>query len=134
MNDSEQLVSNRLSIAVVNIDLQLFKASFYKLRWGTPGGLDQAMPCYDQAIFVIDRTEWPDTIQAPAAALRVKLEKFKATLDARDVTTASAEQTRLMYAFEDVREAVRYWPAKPPAGAAGMRTGGGEAHEAVSGM
>jgi hypothetical protein len=123
MNDVEQLTSNRLWIAVINLDLQLYKASIYKQRWGTPGGLDQAMPCYDEALRVIDGTSWPEGIQGKAQVLRRRLEKFKVTLGAKDVTTASAEQTRLMYAFEDVREAVRYWPAEPPAGALGLRTG-----------
>ena len=46
MNDAEQIKKNTLWTAVVNIDLQLYKASVYKLRWGTPAaGIDMALPC-----------------------------------------------------------------------------------------
>jgi hypothetical protein len=134
VNDAQQLTSVRLWIAVINIDLQLYKASIYKLRWGTPGGIDQALPCYDEALRVLAGNDWPDQIADQAGLLAKRIEKFKSTLAAKDITSASAEQTRMMYAFEDVRESVRHWPARPPAGAVGLRTGGDAASRAVSGM
>ena len=45
-----QTVQNMLWTAIVNLDLQLYKGSVYKLRWGSPGvGLDMAIPCYEEA-------------------------------------------------------------------------------------
>jgi hypothetical protein len=123
VNDAQQVQKNALWIAVVNIDLQLYKASIYKLRWGTPGGIDVALPCYDEALTILGETTWPDgRLGADATALAGRIRKFKETLIARDVTTASADLTRLMYAFEDLRAGVRYWPDEPPAGALAMRT------------
>jgi len=134
VNDAQQLKKNTLWIAVVNIDLQLYKASIYKLRWGTPGGIDVALPCYDEALQVIAETDWPGKLADQARVLAARIQKFKATLDARDVTTASADLTRLMYAFEDLRAGVRYWPEEPPAGALGMRTMVELPTERLSGM
>lgn len=134
MNDAQQLKKNTLWIAVVNIDLQLYKASIYKLRWGTPGGIDVALPCYDEALQVLAETDWPGKIADDARVLAARIHKFKATLEARDVTTASSDLTRLMYAFEDVRAGVRYWPEEPPVGAVGMRTVVGLPTDKLSGM
>jgi len=134
VNDAQQLTKNTLWIAVVNIDLQLYKASIYKLRWGTPGGIDVALPCYDEALQVLAETDWPGVIAKDARVLAARIQKFKATLQARDVTTASSDVTRLMYAFEDLRSGVRYWPKDPPAGAAGMRTMMELPTDAMSGM
>lgn len=134
MNDAQQLQKNTLWIAVVNIDLQLYKASIYKLRWGTPGGIDVALPCYDEALQVLAETDWPGEIADNARALAGRINKFKATLNARDVTTASSDVTRLMYAFEDLRAGVRYWPAEPPAEALGLRTVMGLPTDLPSGM
>jgi hypothetical protein len=123
VNDADQLLQTRLWAAVVNIDLQLYKASNYKLRWGTPGvGIDMAMPCYDEALLTLHQTEWPGRLAQVAVTLAGRIRKFKDTLDARDITIASADMTRLMYAFEDLRAGVRYWPNEPPAEAAGLRT------------
>ena len=59
MNADEQAISHRLWISILDLDLQLYKGSIYKLRWGTPGGLDMALPCYDRAIRTLDDTTWP---------------------------------------------------------------------------
>ena len=134
MNDTDQLTQTRLWIAVVNIDLQLYKASIYKLRWGTPGGIDTAIPCYDEALQTLAQTDWPGKLGPLAAALAGRIRKFKETLDARDITIASADLTRLNYAFEDLRAGVRYWPNDPPVGALGMRTVVELPTDALSGM
>ena len=134
MNDAEQLTQTRLWISVVNIDLQLYKASIYKLRWGTPGGIDTAMPCYDEALQVLGETDWPGKLGPLAISLAGRIRKFKETLEARDITIASADMTRLMYAFEDLRAGVRYWPNDPPAGALGLRTVMELPTDAMSGM
>jgi hypothetical protein len=124
VNDTNsELLKTRLWVAVVNIDLQLYKASIYKLRWGTPGsGIDMANPCYDEALQTLGETDWPGKLGGLATALAGRIRKFKETLEARDVTTASSDLTRLNYAFEDLRAGVRYWPNDPPASAMGMRT------------
>ena len=134
MNDAQQLQKNTLWIAVVNIDLQLYKASIYKLRWGTPGGIDVALPCYDEALQVLAENDWPGKLADHARSLAGRIQKFKATLQAKDVTTASSDLTRLMYAFEDLRAGVRYWPEEPPASALGMRTVVGLPTDRLSGM
>jgi hypothetical protein len=124
VNDANtELLQARLWIAVLNIDLQLYKASVYKLRWGTPGsGIDMAMPCYDEALQTLSETDWPGKLGPLGSALAGRIRKFKETLDARDSTMASSDITRLNYAFEDLRAAVRHWPNDPPASAAGLRT------------
>ena len=123
MNDVDQLQQTRLWVAVINIDLQLYKASIYKGRWGTPGaGIDMAMPCYDEALQTLSETVWPDKLGSLATGLAGRIRKFKQTLDARDATQASSDITRLNYAFEDLRAAVRFWPNDPPASAFALRT------------
>jgi hypothetical protein len=134
VNETDQLTQTRLWIAVVNIDLQLYKASIYKLRWGTPGGIDTAIPCYDEALQTLAETDWPGKLGPLATSLAGRIRKFKETLDARDITIASADLTRLNYAFEDLRAGVRYWPKDPPAGALGMRTVVELPTDALSGM
>ena len=135
MNDAEQIKKNTLWTAVVNIDLQLYKASVYKLRWGTPAaGIDMALPCYDEALQVLAENDWPGGMAEQARTLAARIQKFKATLNARDATTASSDMTRMVYAFEDLRASVRYFPAQPPADAVGPRTAMSLPTERLSGM
>ncbi len=135
MNDAEQIKKNTLWTAVVNIDLQLYKASVYKLRWGTPAaGIDMALPCYDEALQVLAENDWPGKMADQARTLAARIQKFKVTLNARDVTTASSDQTRMVYAFEDLRASVRYFPGEPPANAVGPRTEMSLPTERLSGM
>jgi hypothetical protein len=110
MNVEQELTSARSWMAVLALDLQLYKASIYKLRWGTPGGLDQALPCYDEALRVLDGTDWPSELGGAAGELKEKVVAYRATLADRDVTTASAQQSRMMLAFEALRDQVRAWP------------------------
>lgn len=114
MNVEQQVMSTLLWVAVVNVDLQLYKASIYKLRWGTPGGIDQALPAYDEAILTLSRTRWPVELADEAADLQRRVEGFKRTLEKKDVTIASAEHTRMIQAFEELRESVRAWPEPKP--------------------
>jgi len=111
MTDTNELTSLRLNLAVVNIDLQLYKGSIYKLRWGTPGGIDQALPCYDEATRALDDTAWPGELNNLVATLRERVAIYRKTLVNKDVTSASAENTRMMRAFEALREAARTWPS-----------------------
>jgi hypothetical protein len=110
MNAEQQLTSTRLWIAVLNLDLQLYKGSIYKQRWGTPGGIDQALPCYDEALRTIDASDWPVELADGVADLRTRVAAYRKTLEAQDVTTASAVHTRMIRSFEALREAVRAWP------------------------
>jgi hypothetical protein len=117
----EQLTSTRLWLAVINLDLQLYKASIYKQRWGTPGGIDQAQPCYDEALTTLRETAWPDSLRDQADDLARRIAAFKETLDARDVTIASAAQTKMMASFEDLRAGVRFWPMPRPTAVRGSQ-------------
>jgi hypothetical protein len=117
MNADQQQISSALWISVLNLDLQLYKGSIYKQRWGTPGGIDQALPCYDEALVALDRTDWPEELRALADDLRRRVADYRETLEAKDVTTASALHTRLIMSFEALRNAVRAWPEPPPGGA-----------------
>ena len=110
MNDEERTISHRLWISVLDLDLQLYKGSIYKLRWGTPGGLDMALPCYDRAITALDETDWPEALRDGAADLRERVAAYRRTLEQKDVTTASAQHSRMMVAFDSLRDAVRAWP------------------------
>jgi hypothetical protein len=115
MTDTNELTALRLSLAVVNIDLQLYKGSIYKLRWGTPGGIDQALPCYDEATRVLRDTPWPPELRPLSDTLRDRVAAYRETLVKKDVTSASAESTRMMRAFEALREGARTWPNAAPA-------------------
>ena len=121
MTTEDQLTSTRLWLAVVNIDLQLYKASIYKQRWGTPGGIDQALPCYDEALTTLGETPWPESLRDQADDLGRRVASFKETLNARDVTIASAAQTKMMVSFENLREGVRFWPKPRPGGTRGSQ-------------
>jgi hypothetical protein len=121
VNGDEQLTSMRLWLSVINLDLQLYKASIYKQRWGTPGGIDQALPCYDEALATLAGTTWPDGLRDQADDLGRRISSFKETLNARDVTIASAAQTKMIGSFEDLRDGVRYWPKPRPAAARGSQ-------------
>jgi hypothetical protein len=124
-----QAVHNALWNAVLNIDLQLYKGSVYKLRWGSPGvGLDMAIPCYREAKRTADETAWPDGLGEGARDLARRIERYIGTLEVKDATSASGQHSRMMSSFEALREQVRAWPggsngsANGTAGAAG--TGG----------
>ena len=134
MDSEQQLTSHRLWLTVIDIDLQLYKGSIYKLRWGSPGGLDTALPCYDTAISTLDVTSWPSELEAPASDLRDRIAAYRATLVERDVTTASAQHSRMMSSFDALRELVRTWPEPAPSGASAARSEGRDAmDEAVPG-
>jgi hypothetical protein len=114
---TDQATHNMLSIAVVNIDLQLYKGSVYKLRWGSPGvGLDMAIPCYREARRTTEGTGWPEDLRDLATDLAERIGRYIATLEAQDVTSASGQHSQLMASFERLRDAVRTWPSRPPAG------------------
>ena len=115
MNAEQRLTSHRLWLSVLDVDLQLYKGSIYKLRWGSPGGLDMALPCYDRALATIDATEWPADLEEPAADMRARVADYRRTLEARDVTTANAQHSRMMIAFDELRDLVSAWPQGPPA-------------------
>ena len=94
--------------AVVDLDLQIYKASIYKKRWLTPGGLDHALPALEQARLTVEQmVDWPAEIAGQVDDFKKVLSDYTATLEARDHTTASAQQTALFQALERVREAVR---------------------------
>ena len=131
MSDTE-LTQLRLQLALTNIDLQLYKGSIYKLRWGTPGGIDQALPCYDEATRVLDDTSWPSELGSLVGALRDRVAIYRETLVKKDVTSASAENTRMMRAFEALREAARVWPNAPAA--RGASTAQADGADQESGM
>ena len=120
----QQTTRNRLWTAVLNIDLQLYKGSVYKLRWGSPGvGLDLGIPCYQEARRTAEETDWPGELAAAAGDLAERIARYVVTLEARDVTTASGQHSQLMSSFESLREQVRAWPNGPGAGVAGAATG-----------
>jgi hypothetical protein len=121
VNTDEELTSLRLATSILNVDLQLYKASIYKQRWGTPGGNDQALPCYDEAIATLEGTAWPDGLRQDAEDLARRVAAFKETLIARDVTIASAAHTKMMGSFQDLRDGVRHWPNPRPAGTRGSQ-------------
>jgi hypothetical protein len=109
-----QVVHNMLSIAVLNIDLQLYKGSVYKLRWGSPGvGLDMAIPCYREAKRTAEATGWPDELCEGARDLAERIGRYIDTLEARDATSASGQHSQLMASFERLRDQVRAWPPDP---------------------
>jgi hypothetical protein len=109
-----QTLHNRLWLAVLDIDLQLYKGSVYKLRWGSPGvGLDVGIPCYQEARRTAELTPWPEELREDAGDLAERIAKYVVTLEARDVTSASGQHSGLMQSFETLRERVRAWGADP---------------------
>lgn len=110
MNVEERTIANSLWGAVLSVDLQLYKGSIYKLRWGSPGGLDHAIPAYEEAKRTLELTEWPEDLQKPASALADAIQTYITTLRAQDVTSASAQHSRMMSQFESLRDRVRIWP------------------------
>jgi hypothetical protein len=67
----QQILHNRLWSAVLDIDLQLYKGSVYKLRWGSPGvGLDVAVPCYQEAQRTAELTTSPSASPSTSAPWR----------------------------------------------------------------
>jgi hypothetical protein len=95
--------------AVTDLDLQVYKASVYKLRWDSPGvGLDLALPClYEARLTLDDVAEWPEAISEAAARFRSALAAYTESLQTRDHTTASAQQTALFLALSGLRAALR---------------------------
>jgi hypothetical protein len=105
-----QTIRNMLWNAVINLDLQLYKGSVYKLRWGSPGvGLDMAIPCYQEARRTAGETAWPGELAATAADLAERIERYIVTLEERDATSASGQHSKMMGSFEALREQVRAW-------------------------
>ena len=95
--------------AVTDLDLQIYKASVYKLRWDSPGvGLDQALPNLQEARLTLETvTNWPDGVSDAVERFRTALAAFTVSLEARDHTTASGQQTALFNALVGLRAAVR---------------------------
>jgi len=95
--------------AVTDLDLQLYKASVYKLRWDSPGvGLDMGLPALEEARLTLeDVAEWPDAAGEPVDRFRQALARYTASLEARDHTTASGQQTTLFNALAALRAAIR---------------------------
>lgn len=114
LSPEQQLTANALWAAIINIDLQLYKASVYKLRWGSPGGLDHALPAYAEATRTIDSVDWPDGLRDRAKELGERISAHMTTLEQQDVTSASAQHSQLIRVFDELRERVRQWP-KPVA-------------------
>ena len=115
-----QTLHNRLWLAVLDIDLQLYKGSVYKLRWGSPGvGLDVAIPCYQEARRTAELTPWPPELREGAGDLAERIAKYVVTLQSRDVTSASGQASGLMRSFGVLREQVRAWADAEPAGNGG---------------
>jgi hypothetical protein len=115
----QQTIHNGLWSAVLNIDLQLYKGSVYKLRWGSPGvGLDVAIPCYEEARRTAELTPWPAELRDGASDLAERIRRYIGTLEARDVTSASGQHSGLMRSFEELREQVRGWPGTAAGGTA----------------
>jgi hypothetical protein len=105
-----QVMRNGLWSALIDIDLQLYKGSVYKLRWGSPGvGLDMAIPCYREAMRTAEETPWPAELSDGAKDLAERIGRFVETLEAQDVTSASGQQSQLMRSFEALRAQVRAW-------------------------
>jgi hypothetical protein len=130
----QQTVRNGLWSAVLNIDLQLYKGSVYKLRWGSPGvGLDVGIPCYQEARRTAEQTDWPDEIAAGAGELAERVARYITTLEARDVTSASGQHSQLMSSFEALREQVRAWPGRPGPGVSGAGASADGAADGASG-
>jgi hypothetical protein len=105
-----QMIANGLMTAVVTVDLQLYKGSIYKLRWGSPGGLDEAIPSYQEAKRTIDETRWPEELRDTAADLAQRIDRYVRTLQAKDVTSASGQHSQMMTTFAALRDQVRAWP------------------------
>lgn len=106
----QEVLANRLATTIVDIDLQLYKGSIYKLRWGSPGGLDQGIPCYRTAADLAEEAPWPDELRKLASALADRVRAYVAILEAKDVTTASGQHSLMMADFDALREAVLRWP------------------------
>jgi hypothetical protein len=100
-----------LRLAVMDIDLQFYKGSVYKLRWGSPGGLDHAIPAYQDALRTVGETRWPDDLAADVDQLTDYLQRYIEVLQKQDVTGVSGLFTPLMRTFETIRDKVRVLPA-----------------------
>jgi hypothetical protein len=109
-----QTIHNMLWTAVVNLDLQLYKGSVFKLRWGSPGvGLDMAIPCYQEAKRTAEETRWPTELREGAQDLTERIGRYVGTLEVRDATSASGQHSHMMASFERLRDQVRAWPDGP---------------------
>jgi hypothetical protein len=125
MNIEQQTIANRLMTVLVAVDLQLYKGSIYKLRWGSPGGLDEAIPCYQEAKRTIDETPWPEDLRETAGDLAQRIDRYVGTLRAQDVTSASGQHSQMMATFTTLRDQVRVWPDRThAAGKAGSNHAG----------
>lgn len=95
--------------AVTDLDLQIYKASVYKLRWESPGvGLDMALPALEEARLTLEEVaEWPEGVSGEVAYFRFALSEYTHSLEIRDHTTASGQQTALFIALAALRSAVR---------------------------
>ncbi len=95
--------------AVTDLDLQIYKATVYKLRWDSPGvGLDMAFPALEEARLTLEEVaEWPDDLVGEVGYFRFALSEYTDSLQKRDHTTASGQQTALLMALARLRAAVR---------------------------
>ena len=94
---------------VTDLDLQIYKATVYKLRWDSPGvGLDMALPALEEARLSLEEVgDWPEALSGEVGYFRFALSEYTNSLDIRDHTTASGQQTALLMALAKLRAAVR---------------------------
>lgn len=94
---------------VTDLDLQIYKATVYKLRWDSPGvGLDMALPALEEARLTLEEVaEWPGVLSGEVAYFRFALSEYTHSLKIRDHTTASGQQTALLMALAKLRAALR---------------------------
>jgi hypothetical protein len=99
-----------LRLAVLSVDLQFYKGSRYKLRWGSPGGLDHAIPAYQDALRTLEENSWAEELVSDVEMLKGYLGRYIAVLEKQDVTHASALYSPMMATFEALRDKARLLP------------------------
>lgn len=101
--------ANALTIAVVSLELHLYKARIAKQRWGSPGGNDVALLELEEARHLVTGTDWPAEVRPAADAFVARLDSYVKYLKAFDVTRVSFEESRLDGAFTDLERKVKEW-------------------------
>lgn len=101
-----KLAQQAALLDMLRVEVLLHRAELAKSRWGSPGGIDTALPLLDRAERLLRQGNWPQEAVEVARDLAGYISTLREVLAARDVTRASLFGGRVRDTCEHLRELV----------------------------
>ncbi len=91
---------------MLRVEVLLHRAELAKSHWGSPGGIDTALPLLARVEHLLGQGNWPEGTAAVVRELAGYVSSLRIALEARDVTRASLFGGRVRDTCERLREMV----------------------------